>query len=331
MYIQARSNLVRDLSLDNPGLDEVFNGRRIRNVTARERALVDSRLQVVAEGDSWFWYLRNKDNQPLSLDQQENWQIAVEKAANNDQAIAGALAAVVTGSGYDAIDFLMDYRDIFVRNIARGGDTLENMVRAPGALENIVHLLEQHPNDFLHKPRVLLLSGGGNDFAMAFEGMLRPKSGDNQPIDDERSRRFFNDLHNKYTLLMDSLISQFGEGIQVFTHGYGKAVPSGLGLINWAGSSLSWFPCWLKNPLVNCGYTEEKEQKTIINSMIDRFASTLKGIAEDPKYRNQFHHLDLRDSIQDDWWINEYHLYNSGFKVVADEFYYWLKKTIGDW
>jgi hypothetical protein len=64
-------------------------------------------------------------------------------------------------------------------------------------------------------------------------------------------------------------------------------------------------------------YTDRAVQTQIINHLINRLNEMLQEIANAD---SRVHHLDLRETLNDDDWANELHLKNSTDRRVANQF-----------
>jgi hypothetical protein len=227
----------------------------------------------------------------------------------------------LVGEGLDILDHLCDM-GYAVAKIGKGGDSLENMVygtdynrnfsRRPNPLDHTIKLLQEGP-------RILLFSGGGNDIAgEELEAFINHKD---MGIDALRSTYvdyiFGTVVKSTYTHLIRRVLDEAGSDVHIITHGYGWAIPDGRAVIN-----LPWgwhfVGPWLRPALTKKNYIEATIRRELIRRLVDRFNQTLGELAME--FKDNFHYIDLRQIIADDWWVNELHLKNSRFGRVAAEF-----------
>lgn len=240
-------------------------------------------LTIVAEGDSWFDYPFKKD----------------------------------------ILDYLVEM-GFAVKKFAKAGDTLENMVygtsynKLPGDHINITHpgpiSLQTTLNSIReHKPKIVLLSAGGNDVVGSdMINYLNHKHSNpatlvNKIIYAERLAQmkstleyFIRAVHKTYDgchILMDG-------------YDYGKVNGKGYNFIfkNIKGP-------WIQPAMGAKAITNPSDQKSIIKELVDGFNNMLMALNDTFSY---FHHIDLRGMFPDDaHWDNEIHLKNNGYKKVA--------------
>jgi len=239
---------------------------------------------IVAEGDSWFDY----------------------------------------APGIDILDHLTKLGHAIAK-VAEGGDSLENMVfgskydrrfaRRTNPLNETIRLMKDEG------AKVLLFSGGGNDIAGdELEAYLNHKDLNlgtfRTPYVDYV---FGTAIRATYEHLIRRVRTEVAADAQIVSHGYGWAIPDGRAVINLPWGYRFVGP-WLRPALTKKNYVEANERREIIRTLVNRFNDTLASIADEPQFRDNFHYIDLRAIIQDDWWVNELHLKNSAYGRVAAEF-----------
>jgi hypothetical protein len=240
---------------------------------------------VIAEGDSWFDYL---------------W--------------------------FDILDTLEDDYGYDIESTARAGDRVESMAYDQGQLTKFRKALEKVVRRG-EVPKAILLSGGGNDIAgeqffMLLDHAASPAPGLNDDVVrgvvDVRVRDAYLVLIAAITRLCETTM---GRVVPIVMHGYDRAVPDGRGFGDpWPIPGLPG--PWLRPGFTLKGFTSDSVNKAIVGDLIDRFNRMLRGVAA------QFPHVryvDLRGTLPNganyrDWWANELHPSEKGFKAVAARF-----------
>ncbi len=238
--------------------------------------------RIVAEGDSWFDYL----------------------------------------PGLDVLMQLRRRHGYSIHSVATAGDTLENMAfgtridrkfqRETQPLERTLAAIREHA------PRIVLLSGGGNDIAgTEFEAYLNHKDSGLTPL---LRKGYLKETLKAFEIAYRHIASEIwkvDDGIHVILHGYGYPVPDGRAVINFPFGFRFVGP-WLRPALAKKNITSRQEGTGILVELIDEFNAMLSVFASgDPR----LHYINLRDSIGDDDWVNELHLKNSAYGRVADLFH----------
>jgi hypothetical protein len=235
--------------------------------------------KIVAEGDSWFDYL----------------------------------------PGTDLIDCLRSHHGYLIKNYAKAGDTLENMIygteidrhfeRVSPTIERVLKKIEAL------QPSIFLFSGGGNDIAGdEFESFLNHKNSGLPSLRENYVNTMINTVFRKY---FEDLIAKVGAvsvDTNIITHGYGHTVPTGEGVdflfFTFAGP-------WLKPALAKKGIFDLVEQRETVEQMMDAYNDMLSQLAT---ANDRFFHVDLRDEIDpENDWANELHLKNSAYARAADK------------
>jgi hypothetical protein len=238
------------------------------------------RRTCVAEGDSWFDYL----------------------------------------PGLDILDHLREMGHA-VAKVARAGDTLENMVygtayernysRRPSPLAHTLQLMRE-----LEAP-VLLFSGGGNDLAGdELEAFLNHKGMGLGELRTDYVEYVLGTVVRTAYLELIHRVSEASASAHIITHGYGHPVPDGRGVINlpWGWTFIG---PWLRPAFTKKNYVEASERSRIMEQLVDRFNQSLRELAENHR---TFHYIDLRPLINESSWVNELHLKNSAYRLVAVQF-----------
>jgi lysophospholipase L1-like esterase len=232
--------------------------------------------------------------------------------------------------GPDLIDFLRSRHGCHViKNFARHGDTLENMVygteynggfqrRTPQFEATIALLREQ-------RPRAFLFSGGGNDIAGAeFEAFLDHRESSDTPLRTWYADQVFgNEMPGMYERMISRVLEASPE-THIFSHGYGNAIPSGVP----AQFTLFTFGPWLRPALVAKGWTDLEQGRTVVADLIGRFNDMLASLA---RRNDHFHYVDLRPEIHDDDWENELHLGSDGYRRCAAKLYEAIAGNVPGW
>ena len=240
---------------------------------------------IIAEGDSWFDY-------------------------------PGAdILSLIVRDGYE------------VESVAHAGDRVEMMAFGGDQLNKFSAAVEKVIRNG-HIPRAILLSGGGNDIAGNEFGMLLNHVNATTPglndsivrgVIDERCREAYLRIIMKITTLCQQ---KLGRKVKILVHGYAYAVPDGRGFLGgW------WFlpGPWLEPGFRDKGYAMLSVRQPLMNKLIDRFNAMVKGVAALPEFEHHVRYVDLRNVVPQQpnhkqWWANELHPTDKGFKAVASRF-----------
>jgi len=159
---------------------------------------------LVSEGDSWFDYL----------------------------------------PGTDLIDCLRMHHGYYIKNYARAGDTLENMIYGTGinrsfqritpSIDKVLRKIGQM------KPKVFLFSGGGNDISGdEFPSYLNHNNSGLPVLRDDYINNMINIVFKKYFEDLIAKVSAISPDTNILVHGYGHTIPTGKGVgifsFNFAG------------------------------------------------------------------------------------------------
>jgi hypothetical protein len=255
---------------------------------ARLRRPVVTEMQtagvLVAEGDSWFDYPFND-----------------------------VLSELEDRHGYD------------VESVAHKGDPIEAMAYGDGQLEAFARLVEKVISRGTPL-KAVLLSGGGNDIAGDEFAMLLDHARSAAPglNDDVVSGIIGRRVRNAYIMILqkitDVCVGKTGAPAPILVHGYDYAVPDGRGFMG------GWGPLpgpWLEPGFRAKGFGELRTRVAMIANVIDRFNAMLKKVAA---LFPHVYHIDLRGSLSNkpadykNWWANELHPTEPGFRRVAAKF-----------
>lgn len=250
-----------------------------------EPALTQSAGVLVAEGDSWFDY-------PLH----------------------DVLNELEDGHGYD------------VESVAHKGDPIEEMAYGGNQLGEFTREIEKLIGRGLI-PKAVLVSGGGNDVAGDQFGMLLNHAGSAisglnvqvvQGVIDERVRTAYITMLSAVTEVCQR---KLGRALPILVHGYDFPVPDGRGFLGgW------WFlpGPWLEPGFRQKGYDNLNRRIQLARELIERFNVMLAGVAGLQDF-GHVHYIDLRNTLStaddyQDWWANELHPTERGFRLIADKF-----------
>jgi hypothetical protein len=220
--------------------------------------------------------------------------------------------------GYDILAMLEKYHGFKSNAEAATGNRIESMANQKRYLERVFKLLS---DDIAlgRIPRAILLSGGGNDIADAFEKLLyaanAPQPGWMPALDDFIEGK----LKQSYLVIVSAItefcIKKLQRTIPVLVHGYAHPVPDGQGALG---------RIWLEPGFLRKGYTNLDDRKALAKILIDKFNDMVKGL------RANFGHViyvDLRPVLSADrdykqYWENELHptidgVFKEGFNLVT--------------
>ena len=220
--------------------------------------------------------------------------------------------------GPDILDWL-EQLGYDIESVARASDRAEMMAFGKGHLDKLARAIEKVVAA-QHKPKAILLSGGGNDVAGKEFGFLinhagSPRQGINETIVrgvlDERLQAAYEHIIRTVTVLCERLL---GEPVPVIVHGYGYLIPDGDGVLGGAGPLPG---PWLRPGFIEKGFNDLADNTATMKVLIDRFNDMVKRVAA------QFAHVkyvDLRPVLpaQKRVWANEIHPKPPGFRAAAE-------------
>jgi len=248
-------------------------------------------MTVVAEGDSWFDY----------------------------------------APGLDILDQLkLRYRYNIVK-LAQAGDTIENIAfgtqfdRNFARPEPQINVLVGEVDRL--RPKVVLLSGGGNDVAGdQFAGFLNHSD---SGLPHLRTPYVQDVIHGTVKRAYERIageIWRIDPTIAVVTHGYGYAIPDGRAVFNFPFGYRFVGP-WLRPALVSKNITKLGDGKAIVKSIIDEFNPMLNGLQT--SFAGPFRVVDLRNTVKTGDWVNELHVSNESYGRCAAKFHQAITSLVG--
>ncbi len=263
---------------------------RIQPLTREGAAIAEARVTrtigvLVAEGDSWFDY-------PF----------------------------------HDVLRELEDRHGYDVESVAHRGDQIEEMAYGGNQLEELTRRIEK----VLRRGLILkavLLSGGGNDvagdeFTMLLNHAQSAIAGLNASVINgvinERVRTAYITILSAVTSICQEMT---GRAIPILIHGYDYPVPDGRGFMG------GWGPLpgpWLEPGFRVKGFANLPTRIQLAHDLIDRFNSMLEDLAALAPFAH-VHYINLRNTLQTganykQWWANELHPTEQGFRAVAEKF-----------
>jgi hypothetical protein len=251
---------------------------------------IDERIHVkiVAEGDSWFNYIFGKDVVWWLRNKfgHEIYEVAYPGATLNHMAY-----------GPDTLEF----GDWDVSNLTQLGETL--------------FTIEEN------RPRIIMLSGAGNDiagpeFIQLIKHARAPQPGANLKVVDGLLDSF-DEAYEFILEAIDRKLDEISLEADIIIHGYDLPFPNGdglgLGPINISGP-------WFHESFTTRGYplANLNERREVLNVFIERFNERLNGLALN---RPRVSYLNLQGTLpEEDSWANELHPKNEGFEEIAGKF-----------
>ena len=224
--------------------------------------------------------------------------------------------------GSDILDVLDDVHGFEVHKVAKAGDTAEQMAYQDWQLAEFLRVIEKLAAKG-EEPRAILLSAGGNDVAgNPFEALLNFANAPNPGLNDVIANEFIEGrVQLAYVRIISAITTvcrdRFGKAIPVVTHGYDYAVPDGRGVL--------WLGPWLAPGFRAKGYLDMGTRRAIVVELIDRFNVMMGRMGSLPDL-SHVHHVDLRGRVPNapdvyrDWWANELHPSDAGFREVSRRF-----------
>jgi lysophospholipase L1-like esterase len=266
-------------------------------------------------------------------------QLIMERQARKPEALrrAGPPPGLLVAEGdswfdypfFDVLEELEDGFEYRVEAVAHRGDRVEGMAYDPTQLEGLWRLMQKLARD-KREPKAILLSGGGNDIAGEEFSILLNHKRSNLPVlnehiltglFDERLRAALVTLTQAVTELS---MAAFKTLIPIVMHGYDYPVPDGRGYIG--GWWLLPGP-WLEPGFRLKGYEQMAERIGVMETLIDRFNTTLQNVAGGPGLEHVTY-LNLRGTLSNTWprtyrkwWNDELHPTEAGFQAIARKFH----------
>lgn len=199
----------------------------------------------------------------------------------------------------DIIDQLMNHYPIY--SMGAAGDTLRNMFYEGEFVRAMRY----------EKPRIFLLSGGGNDIlGSQFREFLVDTFTNATPGSDPH--RF---LKSSFTGELESIGKVYTRvfkklkdaPIDLVVHGYDYVIP-------WNTPDKGWLGRYMLEKHID----NADDRAAIIRFMIDGFNDMLRETAS--SYTN-VHYIDLRNTVRNDQWYDEIHPTSEGYQDVALKFH----------
>ena len=283
--------------MDNLEKQLLFKKRFTRNLKEYEMMLklFPDRLNIVAEGDSWFAY-------------SPEWFIS-GKPSN--------LIKHISSFTRKKANFL---------SLASNGDEAVDMLSGKQK-HTLIEIIRWYENNRDIRPvDLLLFSGGGND--LVGEGdferfIVRDAEGitdASECIEMDRLERKILEISLAYEELLD-IRDYYSPDTIVMTHTYDYPYPSDQGAEFLGG--LIKTKAWVKR-FMDKAHIEHSLQADVIKIFMDRMAEKILDIQE---RRDGFIVVDTRKTLQGKkWWLNEIHPDSKGFKKIARKIYKRMKE-----
>jgi hypothetical protein len=200
-----------------------------------------------------------------------------------------------------------------IDNLFFGGKTIFNTAESGDRIVNILagksrkRLIDNIKGYATIK--VILFSGGGNDFIGNLSTMLEADcSGKTTATACLRTSEFndqFARIEQAYRELI-ALRDQYRPNVPIVTHQYDYAIPSDRGVL--------WFGSWVK-PTLDFAQVPEALHLDIAHLLIDRFIAVLAGLQD-----ARFIVIPTAGTLGPDDWENEIHPNRRGIKKLVAQF-----------
>lgn len=166
---------------------------------------------------------------------------------------------------------------------------------------------------------MILISGGGNDFAGADDLDPLLQKGNNSDVKTwfkpAAVNHLFKEIANGFKRVVDLRNAQCPQ-VPIVTHCYDYSHATGQGVL--------WFSPWIKPSLDKIGMPQAMHDDAI-KLIIDRLALVQETLAGD-----LYHFVDTRGVLDAIDWSNELHPTRIGFNKIAREFYPVFEKYFPD-
>ncbi len=237
----------------------------------------------------------------------------------------------------DIIDHLIKIVDQRIYTLAYGGDWIGNYLEEQKYIEALKK----------HKPKVFLLSGGGNDLVGGgriatlvksrkdvdptlnsndnhFIGFYSQQYGNEIATKIVTGKKFLNKHFNaicqvflfQYLLIIKSIENEKNlKDTKIVVQGYDFAIPNNNK--NTILRKSLGHSSWLYNPLMSMGIIDEFEQESVITAMLYNFNEMLSYIS---KEKENVYFIDIRGAAKRDDWNDELHLKSHVYKDIANTF-----------
>ena len=206
-----------------------------------------------------------------------------------------------------------------VRCLADAGDELTDYIKN-GDLIGEAEIL---------KPRIVLLSGGGNDvIGEEIAAFLLPKEKHEKGeeiqvyLKVKEFEKKIKKLQSDYEYLIDNILEKlnpYRDDHCIFIHGY-----------DYIRTSLSPKEIkkgWANKYLMEAGVEDAEDRLRVVIHLVDRFNDMLEKLAASPKYSDRVFYVNNRHSIAEDEWYDEIHPNNKGYRKIADNFLRELRRA----
>ena len=247
----------------------------------------------VSEGDSWFDYLPAFLEDPLK----------------------GDLLSQLQKTGH-----------FHIFNVAKAGDTLENMSYGtdvgqnaqpvPPQLIQTVATVKQEDPDFF------LLSAGGNDLSgdngVELEFYLNHASSGLPVLRKDRALETFQTYNRKMVETIIKAVWAVKPNLPIFMHGYDYAMPDGRAVFR-APLGFHFVGPWLLPAFARQRTWPDQVRYDTIATLVDMHNEMIIDVAK--QYPN-FHHIDCRKVLNRNTtdWANELHPTVGGFAKIVKKF-----------
>lgn len=262
-----------------PTLSSHYQRRVERFVRIQRRAKPDA-VRILAEGDSWFTH------------------------------------GHFMWSSKSLIGKLNDYATMNIVTVANPGSELEEIVAADNRDWRLATNPEWLDGELYD---AVLFSGGGNDVVGDLSRYLHTGGGSRHGTDlvnKTELNRTLDSMRGHYRTLRGTVDHHVGRSIPIITHGYDYVFPSGEGL-SLIGGLITAGP-WLLPSFKKKHIDDQKDHVLIVNFLVDRFNHLLADLASGGTSGVQnFHHIDLRNTLERNDWADELHPTAAGRDKLA--------------
>lgn len=273
-----------------------------------------------------------------TLKEFKNYQKKISETRISKESYPDDLKIVAEGDSWfdyggkkDILDYLrkMGYG---IKKIAKGGDTLENMIygnkykiRNNRVYNYGAKSLDQTLSSIRElNSRFLLFSGGGNDIVGSeIVGYLNHKGSISENL---VNTDIFKEKLLRMKISIEVLINkvyQTNPNCSIIMHGYDYPKVNGKGykfiFFNLVGP-------WILPAMGLKGIVLKEDQNNIVKYLVDEFNNMLEDLDSE---NSNFNYLNLRGKFpNENEWHNEIHLKNLGFKTVANKYHLKIKEIL---
>ncbi len=227
---------------------------------------------------------------------------------------------------HDVLTILHDDYGYNIESTSHKGDPIESMAYLGGQIDGLSRMFQKALGQGA-TPKAVLLSGGGDDIAGNEFGMLLNNK--NSAIGGWNSDVLKGVIQDRIAVAyvamlngIDRLSTQYvNRTLPILVHGYDYPVPDGRGFLG------GWGPLpgpWLQRGFREKDFDDIQETIALMRDAIDLLNAMLLELTA----MQQFAHVkyvNLRgtlrtDDTYKDWWANELHPTEQGFKAVTARF-----------